>query len=104
MLDKGDEFRFTLPIKNYNDLRQKRHKPCLLVVFEMPGNEDDWLSQSPDALITRHCGYWHNLLGYPEIENETTKTVRISRKQTFTADSLRNIMLKISKCEEVPNE
>lgn len=104
ILGNGDEFSFPLPIKNYNDLRLPRHTPCLLVVFEMPENPEYWLSQSPDALITRHCGYWCSLRNMPPVENATIKTIRVKRSRILTPESLRELMVRISRCEELSHE
>lgn len=89
----GDEHvTFPLPAKNYEDLRVDVIIPRLLILVVLPEHEEDWLNHSEDALILRHCGYWHSLAGQPERENTTSVTVHIPRAQRFDPSTLQHLM------------
>jgi hypothetical protein len=109
MPDSNDaEFPFDLPIKNYNDLRQDDYgdTPRLLVVYDMPELKSEWLNQNiEDAVLNiKRCLYWHNLKGYADVENSTSKRIQISRSNILSPDSLKEIMTRISREEEIGNE
>ena len=47
---------YDLSVKNYDDLRESGDNcPRILVVLVLPDDEAQWLSQSPEELILRHC-------------------------------------------------
>jgi len=96
-----DEFTFALPVKNYDDLRRRNHVPKLLVLFVMPPDAGDWLVNDENALIARKCCYWCNLLDEPATDNDVSKTVYIPRKNIFTAGTIRCLMARVSRGEEV---
>ncbi|EXJ16334.1 DUF4365 domain-containing protein [Imhoffiella purpurea] len=89
----GDEVvTFPLSLKNYDDLRMDVIVPRLLILVVLPQREEDWLTHGEDALILRHCGYWHSLAGASERENSARVTVHIPRAQRFTPEMLRTMM------------
>ncbi len=92
---------FPLPVKNYNDLRAPAFTPRVLVVLLLPEEDDRWLEQSEEAMITRHCAYWMTLLNKPETPNQTSVTVHVPRDQQFTVSALRLLMEKVSRREEL---
>lgn len=49
------EFRFRLKLKNYNDLRVETQTPRILVVLDLPKDQNKWLSVSIDELIIRRA-------------------------------------------------
>lgn len=104
-VDLGSEttFPYELKIKNYNDLRVKRHLPALLVVLALPKAETEWLLHGEELLISKRCAYWHNLAGAPLVDNTSTRTISISRKNIFSPDALRELMIKVSREEEIGN-
>ena len=88
---------FTLPVKNYDDLRAEVIIPRLLILVVLPEREEDWLTHSEDSLILRHCGYWLSLAGEPERGNIATVTVRIPRHQRFDPIALEALMNKANQ-------
>lgn len=86
------EIAFPLPLKNYDDLRRDVIIPRYLIVVVLPEHHDNWLTQSEDALILRHCGYWASLSGLPDTENSSNVTVRVPRTQQFNPDALHALM------------
>ena len=85
---KDGHLAFSLPLKNYNDLREESLVPRLLVVLLLPPDETRWLEQTEEEMISRHCAYWSSLLGREETENDTAVTVHVPRQQQFTVTSL----------------
>ena len=60
----GDCFKYSLKIKNYDDLRLDNCiVPRILVVVYVPENTSDWILQSEEQLAMRRCGYWISLCG-----------------------------------------
>lgn len=61
---KPDGLHFRLKKKNYNDLvEERRTVPLLLVVFDLPADESEWIDCTPERLIMRRCGWWLSLAG-----------------------------------------
>jgi hypothetical protein len=87
-----DDIAFPLSIKNYDDLRADVIVPRILIVVVLPMVEEDWLTQSEDELVLRHCGYFLSLYGHPESENIATVTIRIPRTNRFDPAMLEALM------------
>ncbi len=83
---------FPLGIKNYNDLRIEVQILRLLVVLDLPKEEQQWMTITQDELILRHRAYWLNLQGYEETANQSSVTVRIPEENLFNIESLRTLM------------
>ena len=88
----GGNFSFKLPIGNYNDLRCVTLIPRLLVVLELPRDDNRWLTISADKLVVRRRAYWLNLRGFEATENKASVAVRIPRQNLFNVESLRALM------------
>lgn len=48
---RHDHLAFSIPVKNYNDLRVETLVPRALVVLHLPADPRDWLEQTEDELI-----------------------------------------------------
>ena len=83
---------FPLGIKNYNDLRTEGQILRLLVVLDLPKDEQRWMTITQDELILRHRAYWLNLQGYEETANQSSVTVRIPEENLFNVEGLRTLM------------
>lgn len=91
-----DNLRFPLKIKNYNELRDERlHVQRVLIVVIAPNHLNDFLEQSEESLVLKHCAYWMSLRGYAETVNSSTVTVQLPRKNIFSVESLTDMMTKI---------
>lgn len=97
----GETFSFSLPVKNYDDLRLETHIPRILVLYRMPEAEQDWLKQSEDNLSLHHCAYWVSLLGSEETTNTDSVTVHIPKSQVFTVGTLNTLMEKVARRESL---
>lgn len=83
------EVRYDLEVKTYDLLRQPGENcPRILVVLVMPEDETQWLSQSVEELILRHCAYWICLEGYPSTAARNTIRVTIPRGNVFSVEAI----------------
>ncbi|HJT33108.1 MAG TPA: DUF4365 domain-containing protein [Pirellulales bacterium] len=96
-IPEADDFGFWLDLKNYDDLRDERVEvKRILVVVLVPDDLADYLVENEQQLAMRRCAYWLSLRGFPPTENDTGQTIRISRSQRFTVQSLQGMMERIS--------
>lgn len=91
---RGDYIHFSLPVKNYNDLRIGAHVPRILIVLIMPQPQDEWLEQTQSALCIRKCAYWMSLKGRPETSNTSNITVQLPLSNVFNVEQLTDMMQK----------
>jgi hypothetical protein len=98
----GDEIRYPLKIKNYNDLRGNTILPRILIVLILPdkneyGKEQSWINQTAEQLTLYKCAYWINLKGQPDSVNNSTVTITIpmDEKHIFNPSALSEL------CQEV---
>jgi hypothetical protein len=93
---------YKLEVKNYNILIDPdRFNPIILVVLVMKENEDDWLEQTVDYLKMTKCAYWISLKGLEHSNNTERKTITIPANHVLSRESLKDIMIKVSKDEDL---
>lgn len=93
---------YKLEVKNYKSLiSTKRMIPLILVVFHMPREEAQWIEQTTDWLKIKKCAYWVSLKGRADTDNIESISIRIPAENLLTKDSLKEIMRKISRMEEL---
>lgn len=85
-------FRYKLEIKDYRRLIRGAQYPKYLVVLDLPGDKDDWLTVSDDELIIRRCAYWVSLYGCSERDNRRSVTVSIPSHQRFDPEALQSLV------------
>lgn len=85
-------FSFPLLIKNYHDLRAQTQTPRILVVLDMPKDEQDWMGVTVNELILRRAAYWVSLYGFPDSNNEKSVTIQIPATNIFDVDELKRLM------------
>ena len=90
----GDQLRFPLPVKNYDELRLPSWTPRLLIVALMPGEPGQWLRQSADELCLHSGVYWLSLAGMPERSNTGSVTVAIPASNVFDRGQLGALMTR----------
>ena len=84
---------FRLGIKNYDDLRLATQTPRLLVVFELPTAESQWMTVTDEELILRRRAYWLSLQqGHDEVTGQETVTVRIPERNLFDVETLQTLI------------
>lgn len=100
----GREKHIVYPLKrkNYDDLRPTDLVvPRILVVVLVPKVESDWIQQSEEELIVRHCAYWTSLHGLEDIDNRRSISIRLPRRNIFSVDGLRDLMKRAGKKERL---
>ena len=85
-------FRFPLKKRNYDLLIEETQTPRLLIVLDLPTDEDQWMTISEKSLILRRRAFWVSLHGLDERSNKTSVTVSIPTTNLFTVESLRDLM------------
>jgi hypothetical protein len=90
------EVFYDLDVKNYDDLREPGDNcPRLLVVLVLPEDEVQWLSQSPEELVLRHCAYWVSLEGAPPTTATTTVRIAIPRGNVFSVEAVQTMLERL---------
>jgi len=93
---------YPLCIKNYDELRDEDFDiSFILVVVLVPNNIDELLLHSEDAIRLNCSAYWMSLRGAPSVENTTTVTVRLPRKNWFNSPNLTSLMELIASGEKL---
>lgn len=100
-VNSDDEIAFSLPLKNYDDLRADTVLPRLLVIYDLHENESEWLVHSSDKLIMQKCAYYLNLKGLPASPNSGHQTVYIPKVNILSPDKLQELMIKASNLEDL---
>lgn len=89
---------YDLEVVNYDDLREVGELAArLLVVLVQPEDEADWLSQSADELVLRHCAYWLSLRGKPATSSRRTVRVKVPLENIFSVEALRGIIQRLQE-------
>ena len=84
---------YDLAVDTYNYLRKvSAGCPRLLIVYIMPEDEGEWLSQSPDELCLRHCAYWLSVEGAPATPATSTIRISIPLANVFSVDALKALL------------
>ena len=92
-LTLGDgRFSFPLEVAHYNRLRAagQSDAPTYLVVFHMPGGEEEWFHATPEQLVLRRCLRFVSLRAAPETANRTI-TVYVPERNVLTPEALRGL-------------
>lgn len=101
VLENGD-VQYDIPARNYNYLvNPRRLTPYILILLVMHKNEELWIEQTEDWLKITRCAYWISLKGQETTENKTSKRIVIPSANVLTVDALKEIMVKISKQQEL---
>lgn len=94
LVEKDNHFIFRLGIRNYNILAEFRKTLGILIVFKMPKQPADWLSQSDDMLCLRECCYWTQIPNKP-IEGKLKRSkvpVKVPYGQIFDANAVTQLL------------
>ena len=84
--------RYPLNVHNYDLLRIHTWIPRLLVVLDLPKNEERWMTVTERKLILRRRAYWLNLRGRAKTRNKFSVTVEIPGENLFDVNSLVDLM------------
>ena len=85
-------YRFPLNRRNYDLLRMETQTPRLLVVLDLPRNEEQWVTITAKKLVMRRRAYWLSLRNCDATDNQSSITVRIPMRNVFDVDNLKALM------------
>jgi hypothetical protein len=89
-----DQVKMSLPIKNYDDLRDTSAIiPHYLVVLQLPPSSEEWLRITPSELAIRGGAFFGNLYGLPIVSNTTSRVVTMPQSQCFDVVVLTRMIL-----------
>ena len=89
------ELRYDLRIRNYELLQIPTQTPRLLLILDLPVEEQNWITVAPDELILRHRAYWVNLIGHPDksdADEDSHTAIAVPTPNLFTIESLHTLM------------
>jgi hypothetical protein len=99
----AESISYSLDLETYDNLRDPLVvNPRYLVVVLVSNEVEEWIVQTEQALVYRHCAYWCSLKGLPPSENATRQTVYLPRANIFTPAVLRQMMERASNGEDMP--
>lgn len=90
---------YDLNVRTYEYLRIPSWIHCILVLLVLPGDEAQWLSQSVEELIVRHCAYWISLEGSEPTTATSSVRITIPRTQVFSVEAVRSFMDRLMQGE-----
>lgn len=97
-LISGEQIKFPLSMKNYNDLRATNVvAPSYLVVMIVPEDVNAWTSHDNNNMILNHCCYWVSLKGLPASSNKDKVLVNVPLSQRLTPNALHQLMTLASE-------
>jgi hypothetical protein len=95
-LRTGENIRFRLSRKNYDDLRETRLSiPRYLAVLEVPESCDEWTQHLDDGTLLNSICFWVSLKGLPPVEQDSI-TVTVPLMQRLTSASLTELLMLAS--------
>ena len=93
-LDDGN-IMYDLRVENYNQLIVSDDAPRVLILYLMPSEREEWISQSENELCLRNCAYWASLMGRRLSRNRYTKRVEVPLANIFSSDGLSDMFSQL---------
>jgi hypothetical protein len=95
------QFSYPLPRNQYDHLRAtESNSPLILILFVMPHDATEWISQNPEALTTRKCAYWKSLYGANAVTVDKP-TIHVPKTNVVSVEGLRSLLGRFSRREKV---
>ena len=92
---RADTISYDLRVEDYNRLIIADDVPRVLILFTMPDDNAQWLTQTEDELCLRKCAYWVSLMGTTRSRNSTTGRVHLPVANVFDQDGLRDMFRRL---------
>ena len=92
---KDDTIIYDLRVENYNSLVLEDDVPRILILFIMPDDEEQWLTQSDEELCLRKCSYWVSLMGMRPSPNSRSVRVQVPLANMFDQDGLQDMFRQL---------
>ncbi len=91
----GGNIQYDLRVENYNQLIVSDDAPRILILYLMPNEREEWVSQSDSELCLRQCAYWTSLMGRLPSRNRYTQRVDVPLANMFSADGLSDMFSQL---------
>ena len=95
---RGDNIIYDMDVDDYNKLAEWEGGLCILVLFCLPQDTEDWLSLNEHELVLKKCCYWKQIMDPPS-KNNSSQRVFIPRCQVFTPETITDLLEKVSRGE-----
>lgn len=95
--DSKDIIKYSLEVKNYNDLVVRANEngkfiPLILAVFVIPDDKLNWVTLSEEELIIRKCAFFYEIDPFAtESGNKSAVTINIPKSNRIGLDFYNNI-------------
>ena len=86
---------YDLRVENYNQLIVSDDAPRVLILYLMPNEREEWISQSEGELCLRKCAYWASLMGRLPSRNKHTERVGVPLANIFSSDGLSDMFSQL---------
>ena len=86
---------YDLRVEDYNRLVREDDLPRVLVLFLMPDDPDQWLTQTQEELCLRKCAYWVSLMGMAPSGNRSTVRVSVPLSNMFDVNGLADMFSRL---------
>jgi hypothetical protein len=91
----NNRYSFPLEVKHYKEFRAAAgcDSPIYLAVLQMPHEEAEWVSCTPEQLVLRRCLRWVSLRNAPAPEraDQESITVYLPERHVLTPEALRKL-------------
>lgn len=96
-INGGADLSFQLDAATYDKLRRTDvQSPQLLVVYEMPSEQDLWLAVEPEKAALQKGAFWVDLRGRLPVTTATT-AIHLSGNSLFDHNAIRDILSQAHK-------
>ena len=86
---------YDLRMENYNQLIKEDDLPRVLILFLMPDDPGQWLTQTQEELCLRKCAYWMSLMGMAPSGNRSTVRVSVPLSNMFDLNGLADMFSRL---------
>jgi hypothetical protein len=97
-----DHFSYRMDQEAYNklvELNKNSYYGCLLIIYYLPENENDWISITENSLTLKECCYWTVIKS--KNKSKKDKVITIPKNQILDEKSLFNLMEKVKGGEKL---
>ncbi|MCX6011851.1 MAG: DUF4365 domain-containing protein [Chloroflexi bacterium] len=95
-VETDNTIHYSLPLRNYNHLREDKIEPRILVVVLVPRPElnatEPWTECMVQHTILRYRAYWLSLMGAKSTTNQDSVTVKIPTDKPFNIEAVHLLM------------
>jgi hypothetical protein len=90
IVDEGDNIKYDLEVKTFNDMRQRLANnpitPLILILYILPTTRDTWVELDDNELRLRRQAFWYRPDPGPMTDNEQRIRVTIPKTNILSID------------------